>query len=74
MLERVISYGHKDLDIAPVRHEIRKPLEIGKLVGVIEQNYRRVLFGNIIRQIVPDWQLVRLNDKRMRATAICKST
>lgn len=73
MLERIISYGHKDLDITPVRHEIRKPLETGKLVGVVEHNYRRGLFGNIIRQIVPDWQLVRLDDKRMRAATICKS-
>lgn len=72
MLERIISYGHKDLDITPVRHEVRKSFETGKLIGVVEQNYRRVLFGNIICQIVPDWQLVRLNDKRMRADAICK--
>ena len=73
MLERIISYGHKNLDITSVRHEARKTFETGKFVGVVEQNYRGILFGNIICQIVPDWQLVRLDDKRMRATAICKS-
>lgn len=73
MLVRIISYGHKDFDITPVRHVISKSLEIGKLVGVIEQNYRRVLFGNIIRQIVPDRQPIRLDDERMRAAEICKS-
>ena len=74
MLECIISYGHKDLDISPVRHKARKSFEVGKFVSVVEKNYRRVLFGNVIGQIVPDRHLVRLDDKRIRAAAICIST